>query len=183
MTDDKPEATDILDFWWTAGPAKWFARDDAFDAEIRTRFMHLTDEAATGALDEWASSPHGALALLILLDQFPRNLHRGDRRAFAADAHARKIASLALDKGFDRAFPVNARTFFYLPFEHSEDIVDQERSVDLFRRLGDQQTYFYALLHLDVIRRFGRFPHRNEALGRKTTEAEAAYLADGGFGA
>uniref|UniRef100_UPI003BACFEA6 DUF924 family protein n=1 Tax=Stappia sp. TaxID=1870903 RepID=UPI003BACFEA6 len=183
MTDDKPEATDILDFWWTAGPAKWFAKDDAFDAEIRGRFLQRVEQAATGELDAWAATPHGALALLILLDQFPRNLYRGDKRAFAADGRAREIAARALDNGFDRAFPVNARTFFYLPFEHSEDIADQERSVDLFRRLGDQQTYFYALLHLDVIRRFGRFPHRNEALGRATTAAEAAYLSDGGFGA
>ena len=183
MTNDKPEAIDILDFWWTAGPAKWFAKDEGFDAEIHERFLQRVEEAAEGGLDDWAGTPHGALALLILLDQFPRNLYRGDKRAFATDPHAREIATRALDNGFDRAFPTSVRTFFYLPFEHSEEMADQERSVDLFRRLGEQQTYFYALLHMDVIRRFGRFPHRNEALGRATTEAEAAYLADGGFSA
>ncbi|WP_067338301.1 DUF924 family protein [Stappia indica] len=179
----KPDAIDILDFWWTAGPAKWFARDDAFDAEIREKFAPLVEQAREGALDGWAQSSHGALALLLLLDQFPRNLFRGDALAFASDERARRIARAAVDAGFDRAFPREARPFFYLPFEHSEDMSDQERSVDLFRRHGDEQTYLYALIHLDVIRRFGRFPHRNPVLGRETTAAEATYLDDGGFSA
>ncbi|QGZ35319.1 DUF924 family protein [Stappia indica] len=179
----KPEAIDILDFWWTAGPARWFARDDGFDAKIRENFAPLVEQARDGALDGWAETPHGALALLLLLDQFPRNLFRGDALAFASDARARRIAGTVLAQGFDRAFPKAARPFFYLPFEHSEDMADQERSVDLFRRLGDEQSYLYALIHLDVIRRFGRFPHRNAALGRESTPAEAAFLEDGGFSA
>lgn len=179
----KPDAFDILDFWWMAGPQAWFVRNEAFDAEIRARFAGLVEEAREGALDAWADSPHGALALLLLLDQFPRNLYRGDALAFASDDRARRIAEGALASGFDRAFPKAARPFFYLPFEHSEEMSDQERSVDLFRRHGDEQAYLYALIHLDVIRRFGRFPHRNAALGRETTSAEAAYLADGGFSA
>lgn len=179
----KPETIEILDFWWTAGPAKWFVRDDGFDAKIRETFAPLVEQAREGALDDWAQTPHGALALLILLDQFPRNLFRGDALAFASDERARRVARAAVDAGFDRTFPKEARPFFYLPFEHSEDMSDQERSVDLFRRHGDQEAYLYALIHLDVIRRFGRFPHRNSALGRETTAAEAAYLEDGGFSA
>ncbi|WP_417771590.1 DUF924 family protein [Stappia sp.] len=182
MTMDKPTPFDVLDFWWTAGPQKWFARSDAFDAEIRERFEAASVAAGRGDLDDWATTPHGALALIILLDQFPRNLYRNDARAFASDQRALKTAERALEQGFDKAFPTQARTFFYLPFEHAEDIAAQERSVDLFRRLANQETYFYALLHLDVIRRFGRFPHRNPVLGRETSPAEAAYLADGGFG-
>lgn len=182
-TSGKPDATDILDFWWTAGPPKWFARDDAFDAEIRDRFGDLVAAARDGELDGWSGTPHGALALLLLLDQFPRNIHRGDPLAFASDARARSIAAKALEAGFDRAFPKQGRAFFYLPFEHSEEMADQERSVDLFRRHGDQEGYLYALIHLDVIRRFGRFPHRNAVLGRASSEAEEAFLADGGFSA
>lgn len=183
MTRDKIDAFEILDFWWKAGPAKWFASDAGFDEEIRTRFEPAVTAAMLGALDDWAGTPHGALALLLLLDQFPRNLYRGDAKAFSGDERALEIAGRALEAGFDRAFPKAARTFFYLPFEHAEDMAAQERSVDLFRRLGDDTTYLYALVHLDVIRRFGRFPHRNTALGRETTEAESAYLADGGFSA
>ncbi len=183
MTEDGHDPLDILSFWWAAGPPKWFMRDDAFDAEIRDRFLPAHDAAASGALDGWAISPHGALALVILLDQFPRNLFRGTARAFATDGKSLEIAEAALDKGFDRAFPSPARHFFYLPLEHAEDMKMQERSVDLFRATGDQDGYLYALIHLDVIRRFGRFPHRNAVLGRATTEAEQAYLDSGGFSA
>jgi uncharacterized protein (DUF924 family) len=183
MTPDKIDPFEILDFWWKAGPEKWFASNADFDEEIRARFEPAVTAAGLGALDDWSGTPHGALALLLLLDQFPRNLYRGDAKAFSGDARAVEVAERALDAGFDRAFPKMARTFFYLPFEHAEDMDAQERSVDLFRRLGDDTTYLYALVHLDVIRRFGRFPHRNAALGRETTEAESAYLADGGFSA
>ncbi|MFD1697654.1 DUF924 family protein [Roseibium aestuarii] len=178
-----PTRQDVLDFWWQAGPAKWFARDDAFDAEIRERFLALMEAAARGDLAEWEGTADGALALLILLDQFPRNVYRQDARAFATDPEALRIARQSVDRGFDRSFPKEARSFFYLPFEHAEDMAAQERSVDLFRRLGQETTYLYALIHMDVIRRFGRFPHRNAVLGRQTTEAEAAFLADGGFSA
>ncbi|SDU39108.1 DUF924 family protein [Stappia sp. ES.058] len=183
MTSDKIDPFEILDFWWTAGPEKWFATDTDFDEEIRRRFEPGVSAASLGTLDDWAGTPHGALALLLLLDQFPRNLYRGDAKAFSGDDRALEIAERALDAGFDRAFPKMARTFFYLPFEHAEDIAAQERSVDLFRRNGEETTYFYALVHMDVIRRFGRFPHRNDALDRETTQAESAYLDDGGFGA
>ncbi|KND17841.1 membrane protein [Pannonibacter phragmitetus] len=173
----------VLNFWWEAGSEAWFTRSDAFDAEIRSHFVPLMDDAASGALDHWQETPHGTLALLLLLDQFPRNVYRQDKRAFATDAKARIIATAALARGFDKAFPKDARAFFYLPFEHAEDMAEQEKSVDLFRRLGDKEFYLYALVHLDVIRRFGRFPHRNHVLERETTAEEAAYLADGGFSA
>jgi len=183
MTTDKSTALDILDFWWQAGPAKWFASDAGFDAEIETRFGALVARALDGDFADWETSPHGALALLLLLDQFPRNLFRGTARAFAGDDRALRLAQASLEAGFDRAFPHEARTFFYLPFEHAEDMDAQQTSVDLFRRLGNQEAYFYALVHLDVIRRFARFPHRNAALGRETTPEERAYLEDGGFSA
>lgn len=179
MTQADP--IDILDFWWQAGPAKWFARDNGFDAEIRDRFEALLPIAARGGFDGWAETPHGALALILLLDQMPRNLYRGDPRAFDSDAKALEIARTSVARGFHRAFPAQARTFFFLPFEHAEDLDAQETSVDLFRIHGDRETYLYALIHLDVIRRFGRFPHRNAVLGRETTDAERAYLDSGGF--
>ncbi|ADZ68680.1 DUF924 family protein [Polymorphum gilvum] len=183
MPDTSCNPLDILDFWWTAGPQSWFKRDPHFDAIIRDRFSGCMEAALSGRLDAWADTPHGALALLLLLDQFPRNVFRDDARAFAGDARAQAIAAKAVDAGFDRAFPKDGRTFFYLPFEHAEDMAQQERAVDLFRRLGDQTYYHYALVHMDVIRRFGRFPHRNAVLGRASTAAEKAYLDDGGFGA
>lgn len=181
MSVSLPLPVDILDFWWRAGPSKWFARNDGFDKDIRTRFSDAVEAGLNGDLDDWAGAPHSALALIILLDQFPRNIFRGSPRAFAGDAKALEVATRAVDEGFDLAFPKEARTFFYLPFEHAEDMAAQERSVDLFRRNGRENEQLYALIHMDVIRRFGRFPHRNEVLGRETTEAEAAYLADGGF--
>ncbi len=173
----------VLEFWWQAGPNKWFARDDAFDHQIRDRFLSHMDAAKAGDLDTWLDTPHGALALIILTDQFPRNVYRNDPRAFAADPKACDVADIALSRSFDLAFPKSVRVFFYLPYEHAEDIDLQEKAVDLCRRTGEQTYYHYALLHMDVIRRFGRFPHRNTVLGRETTAAEAAYLADRGFSA
>lgn len=183
VKEPMPSPFDILDFWWRAGPSKWFARDDAFDREIAERFGAAVEAAIEGAFEDWTGTPHGSLALLLLLDQFTRNIHRGRERAFAGDARALQIAQAAVEREFDRAFPKEARTFFYLPFEHAETMEAQERSVDLFRRNGVEKEYLYALIHLDVIRRFGRFPHRNAALGRETTAAESAFLADGGFSA
>ena len=136
-----------------------------------------------GRLDHWADTADGALALLILLDQMTRNIYRGTPEAFSADAKAVSIAEAALERGFDRAFPKDVRVFFYLPFEHSEDMSHQERCVDLCRRLGNTDFYHYALIHMDVIRRFGRFPHRNKILKRASTPEEIAYLDDGGFSA
>lgn len=183
MSDMQVTPFDVLEFWWEAGPAKWFAGGEAFDTLCRERFGEAIEAAKAGAFDSWLETADGCLALLLLLDQMSRNVFRGSAEAFAADPKALSIAEHALEKGFDRAFPKDARGFFYMPFEHAEDIAHQERSVDLMRRLGDKELYHYALIHMDVIRRFGRFPHRNDVLGRKTTAAEQAYLDDNGFSA
>ena len=172
---------EVLAFWRSAGPKKWFAKDEAFDAEIKARFLPTYEAAARGALTDWDATPEGALALLIVLDQFPRNMFRNDARAFAADALARRIAERALGRGFDQRVAADERLFFYLPFEHSELIADQERACALVRALGDADLLRWADLHADIIRRFGRFPHRTAVLGRTSTPAEQAFLDQGGF--
>jgi uncharacterized protein (DUF924 family) len=189
MTDD---AERILDFWFAEGldtfRKAWFAQDDAFDASCRDGFGHLVVPARDGALDGWAATPRGALALLLLLDQFPRNLFRGSADAFASDAHARDVARDAvLVRRFDLALPPAARIFLYLPFEHGESPADQDLSVALFEGQRDDPahaapagTIDYAWRHRAVIQRFGRFPHRNAALGRASTPEERAWLAAGG---
>jgi uncharacterized protein (DUF924 family) len=174
-------AADVLAFWRAAGEKKWFDKDDAFDAEIRQRFLPTYEAAARGELSDWEATPDGALALLIVLDQFPRNMFRHNGRAFAADATARAVADRALERRFDQQVPQNQRLFFYLPFEHSETMADQDRCCALFRALGNADQLHWAELHADIIRRFGRFPHRNAVLGRTTTPDEKAYLDDNGF--
>lgn len=178
---------DILDFWFSAAARPlWFGADRNFDDQIRARFEKAVRDAQQGGFEAWRQSPEGALALLLLLDQFARNIHHGAARAFLGDKRAREVAAAAIDRGFDRGFGIDQRQFFYLPFEHGENAADQERSVDLFRALfdaalpgeRDQATELLeqAHRHRDVIRRFGRFPQRNMALGRSSTEAEADYL-------
>lgn len=185
---------DILSFWFSEGRSKprpvWFRRDDAFDAEIRTRFADLVIPAREGALDGWAMAPEGALALALVLDQFPRNLFRGRPEAFASDAKARDMARKAvLSQQLDLALTPTERPFLYLPFEHSEAMADQDLSVALFEGLRDHSPHRapggsvdYAWRHWQVIRQFGRFPHRNAALGRLNTPEEAHYLAQPGAG-
>ncbi|MYA17511.1 MAG: DUF924 domain-containing protein, partial [Gammaproteobacteria bacterium] len=178
--------TEVLEFW--LGPApddpdsvvtaskRWYIADDGFDAEIRDRFGAAIEQAQRGFFADWAETPEGALALVILLDQFPRNAHRGTANAFAGDPVALAVAGRAVERGFDRGLACPGRAFLYHPFEHSEDLKDQERSVVLFETLAAQAPNEwhefaadfvpYALAHRDVIARFGRFPHRNAALGR-----------------
>ena len=175
------EPAEVVTFWREAGPDRWFSKDDAFDAEIRTRFLGLHEDAAAGKLSVWEQSAEGALALLILLDQFPRNMFRKQARAFATDPLARSIAAGAIVRGFDAQAPTEMRGFFYLPFEHSEAMADQDKAVDFFTAIGDAENLKWAELHRDIIRRFGRFPHRNAALGRATTPEEQKFLDDGGF--
>lgn len=176
---------DVISFWREAGPSKWFAKDDGFDAAIRDGFLDAHFAAARGDLADWSQTAEGTLALLILLDQFPRNLFRGSGHAFATDGLARMIARNALEQGFDRAVDPKLRPFLYLPFEHSEDAADQALSMELFTahrdETGDAESLRWAVEHRDIIAKFGRFPHRNAALGRATTPAEQAYLDDGGF--
>ncbi|MET0181555.1 MAG: DUF924 family protein [Caulobacterales bacterium] len=172
---------EIVAFWTEAGPQKWFAKSETFDAEIRTRFEAMHHTAARGEFAAWEANAEGALALLILLDQFPRNLYRGSAHQFATDGLARSIAERALAAGHDQTYPADLRAFFYLPFEHSENTEDQARSVALFKALGIEEYDKYAALHADIIRRFGRFPHRNACLGRATTPEEQKFLDEGGF--
>lgn len=174
-------ATDVLTFWREAGPDKWYEKDDAFDTAIRDNFLATYEAAASDRLRDWEVTPEHALALVIVLDQFPRNMFRGNVRAFAADALVREVADRAIAKGFDRKVDRELRAFFYLPLMHSERIEDQERCVALCRALGNEDNLKYAELHADIIRRFGRFPHRNQVLGRKTTPEEMAFLESGGF--
>jgi uncharacterized protein (DUF924 family) len=174
-------AEDVSAFWRDAGQDRWFKPDAGFDAEIRERFLETHEAAAAGRLDEWQQTADGALALLILLDQFPRNMFRGTPRAFATDSKALKIAESAVEKGHGRNVDASMRSFFYLPFMHSEKLADQERCLALYQELGEAEALKYAELHLDAIRRFGRFPHRNEILGRQSTPEEIAYLEGGGF--
>jgi uncharacterized protein (DUF924 family) len=171
---------DVLAFWRAAGPDKWFAKDAAFDAEIAEKFLATYEAAAAGAL-AWGTTAEGALALLIVLDQFPRNIFRGSARAFAADPLAREVAVRAIDRGFDGQVAPAERSFFYLPFEHSETLADQERCIALNRASHDADALKWAEIHADIIRRFGRFPHRNAVLGRATTAEEQAFLDGGGF--
>jgi uncharacterized protein (DUF924 family) len=173
-----PEA--VLAFWRAAGPDKWFTKDAAFDAAIGEKFLATYEAAAAGAL-AWDDGPERALALVIVLDQFPRNMFRNTARAFAADPLARTAASRVIARGFDQMIPLAERSFFFLPFEHSEELADQERCLALNRASGDEDALKWAELHADIIRRFGRFPHRNGVLGRMTTPEEQAFLDGGGF--
>jgi uncharacterized protein (DUF924 family) len=172
---------DVLTFWRAAGPERWFESDEAFDAAIRERFAATYEDAAAGLLNAWENSPEGALALVIVLDQFPRNMFRYSARSFSADPLAREVARRAIAKRFDQQIAMPERAFFYLPFEHSEDLADQERAVALVRATGDADLLKWAELHADIVRRFGRFPHRNAILGRSTTPQEQAFLDAGGF--
>ncbi|MCB1883928.1 MAG: DUF924 domain-containing protein [Geminicoccaceae bacterium] len=179
MTDAK----DVLDFWLGDDvKAKWFEKDAALDGAIGARFGGAVEAAGRGDLDAWAETAEGALALLILLDQFPRNLFRNQPRAFAFDAKARAVARRAVARGLDRALPPDVRHFVYLPFEHSEDLADQDWSLALFEALGDAAYLDFAHRHRVIVARFGRFPHRNRALGRASTAEEAAFLEEPGSG-
>ena len=192
MIPDRAAA--VLDFWFAPegatlpadGRPEWFRKDDAFDDAIRTRFRTVIAEALAGGLGDWCATPRGALARVVVLDQFTRNVFRGTPQAFAGDARALATANDAIARGFDVALSAHERRFLYMPFEHSESPADQERSVALFealaRETGLDDPVDWAVRHADVIRRFGRFPHRNAILGRPSTDEELAYLAQPGSG-
>ena len=185
-----PRASDVLDFWFGPAPHRprdeWFRQDAAFDTTIRERFGDDVAAGLAGAFGEWCTMPRGALARVILLDQFTRNIHRGTPRAFAGDAGALATAVDAVAQGFDRALGFHERWFLYMPFEHAEDLRMQERSLALFgalaEEMGEPGPLFWAEKHAAVIRRFGRYPHRNAILGRASTSDELAYLAEPGAG-
>jgi uncharacterized protein (DUF924 family) len=173
----------VLDFWLGAGPEAWYRQDDAFDAEITARFASLWEQGAAGALDApWATTPRGALALIVLLDQVPRNMFRGEARAFHSDARALSVACQSLDRGWDMRVDGPERQFFYMPFMHSERLADQDHCVGLFAERMPGDNLLHARAHREIIRQYGRFPYRNAALGRKTTEREQSFLDAGGYG-
>ncbi|MBM3520995.1 MAG: DUF924 domain-containing protein [Alphaproteobacteria bacterium] len=176
MTPDK-----VWTFWKEAGPSRWFNKDAAFDGTLRVRFGDALAEARTGAFDHWGETPEGARGLVILLDQVSRNINRGSPLSFAADAHARKLVKAWIGRGYLWKLPAPEAMWFCMPLEHSEEIDDQKRCVALFKMLGLADMVYYAKLHLDIIARFGRFPHRNKVLGRSSTPEEIAFLKSGGF--
>ena len=187
MTKDK-----ILAFWFGepddpeyGKPRQaWFTKNAAFDEEVRSRFLDNYQQAATGQLNHWQESPYSCLALILLLDQFPRNMFRGQPQAFATDSHALALAQYAVSQGFDQQLLPVQRWFIYMPFEHSENLAHQRRCVELFSTLKNDpdsaSTIDYAYRHLQVIERFGRFPHRNPILGRESTPEEVAFLKQPG---
>jgi uncharacterized protein (DUF924 family) len=171
---------EIIVFWREAGPEKWFSKDSSFDQACRDRFLPTYEAAARGDLNEWELTPEGALAVILLLDQFPRNMFRGSRETYKADPVALMAADRAIERGFDHKVEPQFRRFFYLPFMHSESLADQERSVALNEALGEDSTK-WARHHHEIIARFGRFPHRNAILGRETTPEEEAFLKESDF--
>lgn len=179
MTDTKPD--DIITFWKSAGPKKWFAKDDAFDAAIGENFEHFIRPAANGDFDNWTTDATGSLALILVLDQFPRNLYRDDAKAFTQDAKALSIAKHAIKQGHDKELDSDLVAFIYMPFMHSENLQDQQTCLSLMSATGKEGNVKFARIHLDIIQKFGRFPHRNAVLGRNTTAEEQAFLDGGGF--
>jgi uncharacterized protein (DUF924 family) len=173
-----PEA--VAEFWAPLGPAVWFGKDPVFDQKFRAAFAVEHGAAGRGELMPWLTTPHGALSLVILLEQYPRNAFRGTPRMYATDALARIVADEALRHGHDRAVDADMRLFFYLPFAHSERLADQERAASLASDLPDPAPT-HSRRHRDIIARFGRFPHRNAVLGRTSTDEELDWLANGGF--
>jgi uncharacterized protein (DUF924 family) len=174
------DAVALVDFWKAAGPKQWFSKDEAFDHQFRERFLELHERAARGKLDDWLDSATSALALILLLDQFPRNAFRGTPRMYATDQLAVHHARRAIERGHDHAIEQQLQFFFYLPLGHSESLSDQQQCVALNERFGPEIAK-HANGHADIVRRFGRFPHRNAILGRPSTEAELAFLGEGGF--
>lgn len=179
MDQASPSFEPVLDFWFAPGRERqWFARSDDFDAAVADTLGPWHREAVAGALEEWRDSARGALALVLLLDQVPRQIHRGRPEAFACDARARAVTAGAVAADYDHLLSVPERLFLYLPYEHSEELADQERAVALIEALGDAEWTRYAVIHRDIVARFGRFPHRNAVLGRETTAEEAAFLQE-----
>ncbi|MBJ7484283.1 DUF924 family protein [Brevundimonas sp.] len=170
----------VVAFWKEAGPRKWYAKDEAFDREFRDAGRALHWAAARRELDDWIETAEGALALMILLDQYPRNSFRGTAHQFATDGLGLMFARQAWDRGWPQTFDPDVRQFFVTPFEHSEDLADQDTAVAL--SVDMPEVLKFAHMHRDIIVRFGRFPHRNRALGRETTAEEQAFLDGGGFG-
>src|SRR5690606_28282816 len=174
-------AKEVIDFWVDAGPELWFRGGDAFDEQCRDVLLDVHLRASRGELEHWMESAEGALALLLLLDQIPRNIFRGSAHAYATDPLALSVARQAIELGHDLQYDTELRSFFYLPFMHSEALADQQRCTELFSKLAGSNSAKWATHHHAIIKRFGRFPHRNRLLGRATTLEEQAWMDDGGF--
>lgn len=175
----KPET--VVSFWRDAGSKKWFQKSDAFDAQIESNFLELIVSARAGCHDDWIDQPESCLALILVLDQFPRNVFRGTADMFASDAKAVETARAAIAHGHDKAIDPTMRAFVYMPFMHSEAPEEQATSVELFTALGAAANLKHALEHAEIVARFGRFPHRNAILGRVSTAEEITFLTNGGF--
>jgi uncharacterized protein (DUF924 family) len=175
------DAASVLEFWQNAGPKTWFSKSDAFDASIKQQFGALHKKAAANELSSWENQPASTLALILILDQFSRNLFRNDARAFAQDELCLRITKSALSREFDTKVDPPVKQFYYMPLMHSESILDQRHCVSLFHAASLPDNLKFAILHRDIIERFGRFPHRNSALGRPTSPTELSFLDGGGF--
>lgn len=176
------EARQVLKFWYgELEPEQWWKRDDGVDAAVTSRFGVLYEQLAAKIPDDWLNTPNGRLAAVIVLDQFPRNMFRGDARSFATDASALELASETIASGDDMKLEPEGRSFLYMPYQHSEDPQVQARSVELFTALGNEEQLDFAIRHKEIIDRFGRFPHRNEMLGRESTEEEIEFLKEPGL--
>jgi uncharacterized protein (DUF924 family) len=175
------DAKTIADFWMAAGPARWFAKDAAFDGALAVRFGGVLQQARHGTFDHWGETPEGALGFVILLDQVSRNIHRGSPLAFAADAKALTLSRTWVGKGYHQSLRAPLAQWLIMPFEHAEDLDAQRRGVALLETMGLHDMVYYAQIHLNIIARFGRFPHRNAILGRTSCAAEIAFLKAGGF--
>lgn len=174
-------AKDVVDFWVDAGPELWFRGGDAFDEKCRDAFLELHMAAARGELAGWAETAEGSLALILLLDQIPRNVFRGSAHAYATDPMALSVANQAIEHGHDRQYDLELRSFFYLPFMHSEALADQRRCVEIFSDIPEAGSAKWAVHHCEIVERFGRFPHRNHLLGRRSSPEERVWLTEGGF--
>ena len=179
MTIGDPK--EILDFWTEAGPAKWWKKNPDFDAEIAKRFQKTHERACAGELDDWAETADGALALIIVLDQFSRNLHRNSPQAFAQDGKTASIARAQIASGGDKTMAREIHQFCYLPLMHSENLDDQDLCLQQMQKMGEKNSIRSAIEHRDIVARFSRFPHRNAVLGRSTTAEEQSFLDAGGF--
>lgn len=180
MSEEEHDPRALLEFWRAAGPQRWFRPDPEFDARFREGFLAAHEAAAAGRLQAWTATPDGALALVLLLDQFPRNAFRGTPRMYATDPQARAIADAAIAAGHDQKVDAQLRPFFYLPFMHAEDVRALDRCVELMEPVGGESLRF-AKHHREIVARFGRFPHRNAVLGRSSSQEEQRFLEEGGF--
>jgi uncharacterized protein (DUF924 family) len=179
--ENSVDAKTVVDFWTLAGEERWFTKDAAFDGALAVRFGNALKQARLGTFDHWADTPEGALGLVILLDQVSRNIHRGSPLAFAGDAKALALAKTSVSRGYHHKLVAPLAMWLLMPFEHAEDLDAQHRCVALFASIGLNEMVYWAQLHLDIIARFGRFPHRNRVLGRRSTAEEIAFLQAGGF--